>query len=217
MASKSSQAGMAERTGELVQVTSLVEFFRDSVDAAMAANQVAVESHTAHYVVNLLAFFARSEAFRGQTGEGPRQRPLALMLADAAEATPGDERNAALQRLGDLALFVAGFLGDSLERSPVGVGYYVRMGGGAYRSLADHLPDNPRGRAFAPIFSELGARFADMVDVLTEVRHAAGSTRDADVLRLYDLWLQTGSNRARRLLRRLGVEPARQPGSTLEH
>jgi hypothetical protein len=55
------------------------------------------------------------------------------------------------------------------------------------------------------------------VDVLTEVRHAAGSTRDEDLLRLYDLWLQTGSNRARRLLRRLGVEPARQPGSTLEH
>lgn len=217
MAEPAAAAGLSARTGELVRVTSLVEFFRDSVDAAMAANQVAVESHTAHYVVNLLAFFARSEAFHEQTPDGPRQRPLALMLAEAAEAAPGEERNAVLQRLGDVALFVAGFLGDSLERSPVGVGYYVRMGGSAYRSLADHLPANPRGRAFAPIFSELGARFADMVDVLTEVRHAAGSARDEDVLRLYDLWLQTGSHRARRLLRRLGVEPALQPGSTLEH
>jgi hypothetical protein len=201
----------------LIPVPSLKEFFRDSVDAAMAANKVAVDDHTTHYVVNLLTLFARSEALHEGEPRGPVRQPLALILAAAAEAPRGDARNAALQRLGDVALFIAGFMAEGLDRSPVGVDYYMRMGGGAYHTLALSLPANPRGRAFAPVFAELSARFTDLVDVLTEVRHAAGCSRDRDVLRLYELWLSTGSQRAARLLRLLGVQPSRQPGSAREH
>lgn len=200
-----------------VPVASLREFFRDSVDAAIATNQVALEDHTVHYVVNLLTFFARSEAFFESTPAGPRLQPLAFMLAEAVEADTAEERNVALRRLGDVALFIAGFFADGLQRSPVGVDYYVRMGGGAYHSLAQGLPANARGRAFAPVFAELAAKFQDMVDVLTDVRHAAGSASDRDVLRLYELWLTTGSRRAAKLLHRLGVLTFRQPGSTRPH
>jgi hypothetical protein len=202
---------------EVLPVTSLTEYFRDSVDAAMATNQVAVETHTAHYVVSLLTCFARAEALHDAAPGSPRRRPLALLLADAAAATPGDERNAGLQHVGDVALFVAGFLAESLDRSPVGVDYYVRMGGCAYQTLADRLPPTARGRAYAPVFRELALRFQDMVDVLTEVRHTAGSTRDADVLRLYEQWLKTGSRRARRLLGRLGIEPTPQSATAWAH
>ena len=139
------------------------------------------------------------------------------MLADAAEAAPGDSRNSALQRLGDVALFIAGFMAEGLDRKAVGVGYYVRMGGGAYRTLSTTLPSNPRGRAFAPVFAELSAKFADVVDVLNEVRHAGASGRDQDVLRLYETWLTTGSRRAARLLRQIGIQPHHQPGSVREH
>ena len=113
---------------ELIPVPSLQEFFRDSVDAAMASNKVAVDDHTAHYVVNLLTVFVRSEALYDQMPPGPRLQPLALMLADAAEAS-GDERNMALRRMGDVALFVAGFMAGCMDRSPVGINYYVRMAG----------------------------------------------------------------------------------------
>ena len=201
---------------ELIPVPSLQEFFRDSVDAAMASNKVAVDDHTAHYVVNLLTVFVRSEALYDQMPPGPRLQPLALMLADAAEAS-GDERNMALRRLGDVALFVAGFMADCLDRSPVGINYYVRMGGGAYHCLSASLPASTRGRAIAPVYAELAARCVDLVDVLTEVRHLAGSSRDRDILRLYELWLTTGSQRAARLLRLLGIEPNRQAGSASQH
>ena len=33
------------------------------------------------------------------------------------------------------------------------------------------------------------------------------NSSDADVLRLYEVWMRTGSKRARRRLRRLGIEP----------
>lgn len=202
---------------EVLPVVSLTEYFRNSVDAAMATNKVAVDSHTAHYVVNLLTLFARAEMLHEHAPGGARLRPLALMLADALEAAPGDERNTGLQRLGDVALFMAGFMADSLDRSAVGVDYYVRMGGGAYQSLAARLPATTRGRAFAPVFRELAAKFQDVVDVLTEVKHAAGSSRDEDVLRLYEQWLRTGSRRAQRLLGRLGIQPTLQAASAWEH
>ena len=119
---------VSESESGVIPVPSLQEFFRDSVDAAMVSNKVAVEDHTAHYVVSLLTLFARSEALHEQADGGPGLKPLALMLADAAEAGTCDSRNAALQRLGDVALFVAGFMAEGLDRKAVGVGYYVRMG-----------------------------------------------------------------------------------------
>ena len=196
---------------------SLQEYFRDSVDAAMASNRLAVESHTAHYVVNLLTLFSRSEALHDKAERGTTPKPLALMLADAAAAPTDESRNATLQRLGDVALFVAGFMAEGLDRKAVGIGYYVRMGGGAYHTLSLALPVNPRGRAFAPVFAELAAKFGEVVDVLNDVRHASKAGRDQDVLRLYENWLTTGSQRAGRLLRQLGIQPLKQPGSVREH
>jgi hypothetical protein len=201
----------------LVPVTSLQEFFMDSIDAAMATNKVVVDDHTAHYVVNLLTLFSRSEALYEKTEEGRRLQPLALMLANAREASSEVERNAALQRLGDVALFIAGFFADGLQRAAVDVDYYVYMGGGAYHSLSLHMRGTTRGRALVGVFEELGYKFQPMVDVLNEVRESARSANDADVLRLYDLWLKTGSARAERLLRELGIQPTEQAHSIYEH
>lgn len=199
---------------ELVPVASLQDFFRQAVDDALACNHVALEQHTAVYLVNLLTLFARAEAFHDEP-DGPRLRPLSLLLSDAVEAPDPAVRNQALRRLGDVALFVSGFLADGLHRTAVSVDYYVRMGGGAYQTLSTAMPDSVRGRTWAPIFAELSAKFQDLVDVLHEVRGAAAS--DSDVLRLYELWLKTGSRRAARLLQRLGVAPVTQAGSAREH
>ena len=70
----------------LQPVASLQEFFRDSVDSAMAANRVVLDEQASHYVVCLLTLFARSEDFYEVGEDGLQLRPLALMLADAAGA-----------------------------------------------------------------------------------------------------------------------------------
>ena len=208
---------VSESDTGVIPVPSLQEFFRNSVDAAMASNKLAVDGHTAHYVVSLLTLFARSEVLHDQAARGPGLQPLALMLADAVAAPTEETRNSRLQRLGDVALFVAGFMAEGLDRKAAGVGYYVQMGGGAYRTLAMARPANTRGRTFAPVFAELAAKFSGVVDVLNDVRHAGAGSRDQDVLRLYQTWLTTGSKRAERLLTQLGIQPHRQSGSIREH
>ncbi|RMF98229.1 MAG: hypothetical protein D6727_03355 [Gammaproteobacteria bacterium] len=204
-------------SGGLETVRNLEEFFRDSLDAAAAANRVTLDSQTMHYVVNLLTLFSRSESFYEPGPDGPRLRPLALMLADAMDAASEEERNFALQRIGDVALFVAGLFADSLRRAAVDVDYYVYMGGGAYQSLAGSLRGTLRGRLFGEVFTELSAKFALLVDVLQEMRAASRGSSHEDALRLYELWVKTGSPRAERLLRAYGIQPLSQARSRYQH
>jgi len=204
-------------TEELVTISSLEEFFHDSMDAALATNQLVLDDHTTHYVVNLLTLFSRSDALYERTVDGFRLRPLASMFADAVDAQSDVERNYTLQRIGDVALFIAGFFSAGLEQSAVDVDYYVYMGGGAYRSLSAHAHCTTRGQALGPVFDELGAKFQDLVDVLNEIRESARGASDISLLRLYELWVKTGSSRAARLLREAGVHPMQQARSGYEH
>jgi len=187
-------------------VASLQEFFKDSVADAMAKQGLAAGDHTAYYIVNLLTLFARHEALYEGGQPGPGLQPLALLLAAAAEAPEREVRNAMLRRVGDTSLFVAGFLGDGFARKLVDVDYYIDMGGAAYGSLSDNVRGTREGRAFGGVFAELAEKFRDFVDVLAEIRDT-GTAAAVDVLRLYEVWLRTGSQRAARLLREHGIEP----------
>jgi hypothetical protein len=194
-----------------IDVRNLREFFRDSVHEALQRQHVAVEEHTEHYVVNLLTMFARSEALFEPTAAGARLRPLALMLAEAADARSTEERSRTLQRLGDVSLFVAGFFAQSFARRLVDIDYHIAMGGRAYGSLAANCGHGTRGRALAGVFGELAQKFQRLVDALNDVSEMSYTHTDRDVLRQYEIWLKTGSPRAHGILRRLGVEPAPVP------
>ena len=198
---------MRARRERVKPVASLQEFFKDSISHAMRRQRVEVQDQTAYYVVNLLTLFSRSEALYERTSAGVGLKPLALMLADAVESSNPRERDFVLQRLGDVSLFIAGFFADSLARKPVDVDYYIRMGGSAYGSLCESVRGTLRGEAFGSVFAELSGKFQNVVDVLNDVRDEARSRQDHNVLRLYESWLRTGSKRAERLLRELGIEP----------
>lgn len=200
---------MTERAmnGRVVPVHNLRDYFRESVDSAIGKHNVSVDPHAAHYVVNLLTMFSRSEELYEDQGDIYGLRPLALMLVDATDAPSVAERNSFLRRIGDVALFVAGFFADSLAHQPVDIDYYVRMGGNAYGSLSDEIRGTARGRALAHVYRELAIKFQVVVDVLNEVRDGARESSDLDLLRTYEIWLRTGSERAAALLRQNGVVP----------
>src|SRR5687767_7599490 len=191
----------------LVAVTNLREFFHDSVQTALRKQRVDVDDHTEHYVVNILTMFARSEELYESTPEGIRLKPLAHMLADASGASSPQLRDDALRRLGDVSLFVAGFFAQSFARKLIDIDYHIAMGGRAYGTLADNMRYSMRGQAFATVFLELAKKFQRMVDVLNDVAEMAYQHTDKDILRLYEIWLKTGSPRAFAILQKLGVAP----------
>jgi hypothetical protein len=207
---------MSEAAKQVVPVANLREFFKDSVHGALAKQRVAVEEQTEQYVVNLLTLFARSEALYENTPEGVRLKPLALMLCDALEAPSPSARHRALQRLGDVSLFVAGFFAHGFAAKLIDIDYHIAMGGRAYGVLA---AATARGssRVLAAVFAELAQKFQPLVDALNEVSETSYRHSDRDILRLYELWLKTGSERCYALLKRLGVDPTRAGGTLLAH
>ena len=63
------------------------------------------------------------------------------------------------------------------------------------------------------VFRELAGKFVAFVDVLGEVGETMHQREQRTLLRLYELWLRTGSPRLARRLRDLGIEPNRTLGT----
>ena len=197
-------------------VASLKEFFRDALHDALSHQHVAVEGETEHYVVNVLTLFSNADALYEGNDSRRQLKPLAMMLGEALDAPTSEARFRGLQRLGDVSLFIAGFFSAGFARKLVDVDYHIAMGGQAYGTLAESCPTT-RTRTLRQVFAELAAKFQPMVDALNEISESAYQHSDQDRLRLYELWVKTGSERSRQLLRKLGVEPAPAARSLLEH
>jgi hypothetical protein len=188
-------------SGPLFREETPAEYFKELVESAVVRQRLQIAELTSFYLVNLLCGFVRPE--RADLDS----EPLALRLAQALDRG-GLEHRARLRSLGDLSLFVSGFFSDSLSRCTVDVDYYVSMGEYAYGSLS-----RSEQAAVAAVFAELASKFCSLVDVLSEVSEQSALTSNADLLRLYERWLRTGSRRNGQLLAERGIVPNASIGS----
>jgi hypothetical protein len=181
----------------LVRSESATEYFRELVESAMQHQRVAARELTSFYVVNLLTGFIHLDR-SAHTDD----QPLAVTFAKALQGAGVAQRDG-LRKVGDQSLFISGFFSDSLNRSLVDVDYYIQLGGSAYGSLARQAA----GDTFGDVFDELSEKFADFVDVLSEVSERTSLTSNSDLLRLYEKWLKTRSRRSGDLLAARGIVP----------
>jgi hypothetical protein len=177
----------------VVQREPAVEYFKELVETALAHQRVDAGELTSYYVVQLLAGFLRRPASDAL--------PLALQLARAMDSG-GIQQRAGLKEIGDSSLFISGFFADSLRRKLVDVDYYVSIGGFAYGALS-----RCEDERFSPVFAELADKFIAFADVLSEVSERSSCQSNADLLRLYERWLKTGSRRSAQLLAERGIVP----------
>jgi hypothetical protein len=177
----------------MVQPESAAEYFKGLVEEALERQNIGAGQLTAFYVVQLLVNFLE----RPHAGESP----LGLQLVRAFNAV-GSEQRASLKEVGDVSLFVSGFFSESLRRKLVDVDYYVSIGGSAYTALSRRADER-----WSPVFAELAEKFVGFSDVLGEVSERSSCGSNADLLRLYERWLKTGSARSGKLLAERGVVP----------
>jgi hypothetical protein len=179
----------------LVGRESVVEYFKELVEGALANQHVEAGELTAFYVVHLLSEFVRKPE---------DDEPLGPKLVAALESS-GIQRRASLKQIGDASLFISGFFVDSLRRKPVDVDYYMTIGGRAYDALSRY---DDSGR-FSSVFAELAEKFAAFVDILSEVSERTSCATNSDLLRLYERWLRTGGRHSGQLLVERGIVPNR--------
>jgi hypothetical protein len=189
----------------LLQEQTPAEFFKSLVDSALIRQHLRTNELTAYYLVNLLCGFVRTDRGRGAFDDDGA--PLALRLGRALESG-GLEQRVRLRSLGDASLFISGFFSDSLGRASVDIDYYVSMGEFAYGSLSRRDED-----AFCDVFAELAGNFVRFMDVLSDISERTGLSSSADVLRLYEKWLRSGSPRDGQRLIDRGIVPNSSIGS----
>jgi hypothetical protein len=187
----------------LVREQTPVEYFKELVEESLARQHLQTNDLTEYYVVNLLCQFVRLDA---RPDRAEHAQPLAFRLARAIESG-GFEQRARLRSVGDFSLFMSGFFSDSLALQSVDVDYYKSMGEYAYTSLS-HSEDE----AFADVFGELARKFVGFMDVLADISERTTLASTADVLRLYEKWLRTGSERDGQRLIERGIIPNKSIG-----
>ncbi len=191
----------ADRHPDIVAQSDLFEFFHPRVESAVAHQRAPVSSDTVYYLSHLLAE-------QGRMDPGDAADATLVELRQRATTASRAESVSVWKQLGDRTLVVAGYFREQVERRRLSRDYYARMGSTAYDALARMLGE----QGFGGIFGELATRWHDCTEVIAEVRDEAADRSDADVLRLYEEWLRTGSPRVADRLRALGVVPIRTAG-----
>ncbi len=181
----------------------LTAWFEDSVTGAAENQGIDLDPHMRAYLVNLLTSFAARGALRTDEDQDLLDQPVGLEVVRAMQVDPA-RRFRKLRHIGDYTLYLTGFFGETVDRGMLDRTYYVGVGCGAYRGAAGALgvrgPDNP----FRGLFVGLAQRFVELMHLLNEVSERVFG-RDADVVRVYDRYLATGSEKLAARLARMGI------------
>lgn len=186
-------------------VISPKDFFSEVVREAFDQRKVSTFPMARDYLVGVLQFFIDSNNLFPQSSESEVARPqtLAEMFLMANSSESPSVRMDLLKRLGDSALYISGFFGDSLSKKIVDVDYYADMGGMAYSALAS----SSREDMVRSVYKEFSGRFLEFADVLTHISQKVLVQSDENLLRLYDRYLKTGSKVALEHLLEKGIVP----------
>lgn len=172
-------------------------FFRERLLQALADLEMHAAEPTEHYLVNLLSSFATADRVQ------ELHTPFVDSLTQAYSAR-GLERATRMRGIGDSALFLSGFLSDSMGRRGVTRTYCLAIGQRAYGEAGQQFcgpgPD---------VLLDLARRFTAFVRVLDEVREQTTHRTDGELLGLYERWVMDGSPELLRRLSRYGVSALR--------
>jgi hypothetical protein len=198
----------------ILAASSVSGFFEEVVEDAMKARRVEATDGATRYLVALLADYAHPGEEAGDSFE----RPLTFRLEEALHEVDPGERFQRLRLIGDGVLYGCGFFGDHFEARGVDPKYLHGLGTRAYDAAGSVL--RVGADAGGPdLFGELARKFAEFVEVVAEVADstiAMGTESSRGLLRVYERWLKTGSDRLATALTSRGVVPTRGPKGVLQ-
>jgi hypothetical protein len=194
----------------ILAANSVSGFFEEVVDDALKSRKVEAPEGVRTYIVGLLVDYAHPDQRAGET----LARPLAFLLDEAMKTPDRAERFERLRALGDGVLYACGFFGDHFESRGLDQRYLFSIGTTAYGSLGSMLRAPAKEDDPCDVFGELAKKFGVFVDVLVDVSDstlAMGSTTPKTLLKTYERWLKTGSDRLANALSSHGLVPVRGP------
>jgi hypothetical protein len=202
----------------IVAAHSVSHFFFEAVEDAMRVHRVDATDGATRYLVALLGDYVHPDRRAGEALE----RPLTLLLDEAMHAPDPADRFQRLRIIGDGILYGCGFFGDHFEARGVDAKYLRGLGTRAYDeagAMLRRLPSERPAVRGPDLFAELAENFEAFVGVLADVADGAVATSVESargLLKVYERWLKTGSDRLATALTSRGVVPTRGTRGVLQ-
>jgi len=190
------------KSSRIVVHSNLIEFFKGLVRDAIRNQNLDTDEMAEFYLVHLLAEFHKTEKMSARCPKTGEEEPWAITYLRAVQSETTEKINL-LKGLGDRSLYLSGIFSEFLESTPVGINYFMSLGGNAYTHLADMVATTQSD--LQDLFKELSDKFSPFVDILSEVSESAGMGKDKDLLKLYERWLRTSNPRLGKALIKAGI------------
>ncbi len=198
-----------------VIMNSLMEFFYHTLKQALADLEIRIGETTEYYLVDLLSRYSKTESLIDPMKKG-QEKTYAQLYLESYYLSP-TERTKVLKYIGDTTLFLCGFFSESFKRRLVDIDYYANLGRASYSHLIEASEYIKMRIGIPEVFAELVRKFLDLVDVMAEISEKTQIGVSHDLLRIYERWLRTHSERDRKLLRKKGIEPLEDITSDFVH
>jgi hypothetical protein len=192
----------------IVAARSVALFFSEVVEDALRVQRVDATEGAARYLVALLTDYAHPNL----RADATLDRPLTLLLDEAVRVADPAERFERLRTLGDGVLYGCGFFGDHFDARGVDPRYLRGLGTRAYGAAGSILRHGQETPTAPDLFAELASNFDAFVGVLSDVADATvamGIENSRGLVKAYERWLKTGSDRLAGALTSRGLMPTR--------
>ena len=109
--------------------------------------------------------------------------------------TSGQNKQIQLREVGDHCLLFSGLFPNQAQRRLVKASYFVDMGRSAYQILAESIDTT-----IAKLYALLSQNFVMLMDILQAMRHLNPDHEPLSPLQAFDLWHDTNSQHAHKIL-----------------
>lgn len=177
--------------------------WHDLVKDAESYNGVQLDEEMESYLVFLLMRYTQQSELGSKV--------MALEYLHGAN-TVGNLRQEKMRDVGDQCLLFSGLFPRRAERRRVSISYYVNLGRTAYHTVSELTQS-----AMANMFGQLSESFVELMDTLQAMRCVSQQGNDLDTLAAFELWQQTNSQRAHRVLMKATAAVPVRHKSKLKH
>lgn len=160
----------------------VIALWRDIIHEAESICAITLKEELESHLIHLLTRFTNKPEIMKQ-----------IMASEFLNGVnlPAHQREFALQEVGDKCLLFSGLFPELAQKRHVKIGYFVNLGRAAYSNVS---------RVGDDLYDLLAKHFVPMMDTLQSIRVYSAEFPDLLPIQAYELWNETGSKRALKVL-----------------
>jgi len=178
------------KKNKLTIIKSSEEYFFNEFNLAQNKTGINLEEDLKVYILKILVDRLNNKI------DLDLNKPLAILYLEALKE-PQNQCVKKLKCIADHTLYIAGYFSESLNKKLIDTKYYYDLSRNAYKELYNILDEN--------IYIKIYNNYNNLVDILIELSFHTMHTSSKNLIKLYDRWIETGSQVLEQKLNEKGI------------